>query len=153
MSTIDRDLPLPFSLAPEALPEAEVMYGLYSSKSGAGVEELYLHGNGRVVLRRTAAYNAPAEVLESELPVPVFVRLLELMEDQRFVGLEDAYPSDHPGLRRIVRFTAPGAGKTVAVDNEGVARFERVVSGILFAASLAEPAVLQRRFFKLMGPI
>jgi hypothetical protein len=153
MSPNEPSLALPFSLAPDDLPHVEVMYGLYSSKSGAGVEEVFLHGAGRVVLRRTAAYNAPPEIREGALPVSTVVRLLEIMADQRFDGLDDAYPSDHPGLRRIVRLRSPKVSKQVAVDNEGNAQFERVVSALLFAASLAEPEVLQRRFFTLMGPI
>jgi len=153
MSPADRDLALPFSLLKDDLPEVSLMYGLYSSKVGAGIEEVHIHGTGRVVLQRTAAYNAPPELREGSLPVSTVVRLLELIEDQRFEALDDAYLAKEPGLRRIVRLQRPRGGKQVAVDGEGDARFERVVSALLFAASLAEPAVLQRRFFSLMGPI
>jgi hypothetical protein len=153
MNAADNDLPLPFSLAAGDLPEVTLSYGLYSSKTGAGVEELELSGQGRVQLKRTASYDSPPETRSGALPVPIFVRLLELIEDQRFEGLDDAYPALRPDLRRIVRLKLPQHMKQVTVDGEGNARFERVVSALLFAASLAEPAVLQRRFFSLMGPI
>ncbi|MCA9685830.1 MAG: hypothetical protein KC457_26880, partial [Myxococcales bacterium] len=130
----------------------EVMYGLYSSKTGAGVEEIYLRGTGKVVLKRTASYDATPELIEKPLDVSVLLRLLELFEDQRFFGLEDTYYADRPGLRRIVSISAPTKSKKVAFDNVGNAQFERVVSALLFAASLSEPRVSGRRFFQLMGP-
>jgi hypothetical protein len=145
--------PPPLGLTEEDLAKVEIMYGLYSSKTGAGVEEVYLLGAGKVVLRRTASYNSTPETHASPLAVDVLLRLIELFEDQRFFGLEAEYFSDHPGLRRIVSFSSPKVNKRVAVDNDGGIQFERVVSALLFAASLGEPRVQGRRFFQLMGPI
>jgi hypothetical protein len=149
----ERAFPLPLDLTEEDLPKVQISYGLYSSKTGAGVEEVSLLGTGKVVLRRTDSYNAEPEVREGKLDLEVLLRLLELFEDQRFLGLEETSYSDHPGLRRIVTLTSPAVSKRVAVDNVGNAQFERVVSALLFAASLGEPQVLGRRFFKLMGPV
>jgi hypothetical protein len=140
-------------LAEEDLQEVEVKYGVYSSKTGAGVEELFLRGDGKVVLRRTESRTAEAQIEEGTLDLNVLIRLLELLEDQRFFGLDEEQFADHPGLRRIVTVSTPKAEKQVAVDNEGGAQFERSVSAILFAASLGEPRVLERRFFQTMGPI
>jgi len=148
-----RPFPLPLDLTEEDLLKVEVMYGLYSSKTGAGVEEVYLFGSGKVVLKRTASYDAVPEIIETPLDVDVLLRLLELFEDQRFFGLEDTYYAEHPGLRRIVSVVAPTQSKKVAVDNVGNAQFERAVSALLFAASLVEPRVTGRRFFALMGPM
>lgn len=112
-----------------------------------------MYGDGRVVLRRTASYDAEPETREGSLPAGVFARLLEIVADQRFEGLDDEYPSREPGLRRVLGMRHPGGEKQVIVDNEGPVAFERIVSALLFAASLATPAVLQRRFFQLMGPL
>jgi len=149
----EREFPLPLGLAEEDLPKVEVKYGVYSSKTGAGVEELFLRGEGKVVLKRTASREADPELQEGKLDVNVLVRLLEILEDQRFFGLDEEQFADHPGLRRIVKVSTPKEEKQVAVDNEGGAQFERSVSAILFAASLGEPRVLERRFFQTMGPL
>jgi hypothetical protein len=145
--------PPPLGVTERDLPGVAVRYSLYSSKSGAGVEELYLRGDGRVTLRRTAAHDADPEIREGVLPPGVFLRLLEIADDQRFEALEDEYPSKEPGLRRVLGIRLPDREKQVIVDNVGNAQFERIVSAVLFAASLAEPMVLQRRFFHLMGPM
>jgi len=149
----ERPFPLPLGLAEEDLPEVEITYGVYSSKTGAGMEELILRGDGKVVLRRTASRDAEPEIHEGTLDPEVLVRLLELFEDQRFFGLDEEQFADQPGLRRIVTVTTPKVSKQVAVDNEGGIQFERVVSAFLFAASLGEPRVPARRFFQVMGPI
>ncbi len=149
----ERVFPLPLDLTEEDLPKIEIKYGLYSSKSGAGVEEVFLLGTGKVVLRRTASYNSPPVIVEGAISVEVIVRLIELFEDQRFFGLDEEHFADHPGLRRIVSVTTPTLSKRVAIDDEGGVQFERCVSALLFAASFGEPRVLERRFFQVMGPI
>ncbi len=68
--------------------------------------------------------------------------MLEIADDQRFEGLDDEYPSKEPGLRRVLGMRLPGREKQVIVDNVGNAQFERIVSAVIFAASLAHP----RRF-------
>jgi hypothetical protein len=151
--TTPRAFPLPFELTADDLPSVHLMYGIYSSKTGAGEEEVHLRGDGQVVLRRTASYTAPEQRLEGSLAVETFVRLLELLEDQRFAGLDDEYPSDRPGVRRVLELGSAGMSKRVAVDNDGPAAFERAVSALLFAASLARPEVLERRFFRTIGPL
>jgi hypothetical protein len=153
MISENRPYSLPFSLTNETLMDLELMYGLYSSKTGAGVEELYVHGSGRVVLRRTAARDAPAEIVEGTMPVFVLPHLLYLMDDQRFLGMDDAEPPNAPGLRRILRMRWLGQSKMVAADDYGSVQFERIVSALELAASLAVPEVQGRRFFTLMGPI
>jgi hypothetical protein len=148
-----RSYPLPFSLTNETLADLELMYGLYSSKTGAGVEELYVHGSGRVVLRRTMTRDSPAEMVEGTMPARVLPNLLQLLDDQRFLGLDDAEPPREPGLRRLLRMRWLDQTKEVAIDDYGSVQFERIVSAIEFAASLAIPEVQGRRFFTLMGPI
>jgi hypothetical protein len=143
----------PFGVTAAELPAVAVRYSLFSSKSGAGVEEVYLYGDGSVTLRRTASYDAEPEVLRGAMPAVIFLRMLEIADDQRFEALDDEYPSKEPGLRRVLGMRLPGREKQVIVDNVGNAQFERIVSAVVFAASLAHPSVSQRRFFQLLGPI
>jgi hypothetical protein len=151
MNTAEQPAPLPFSLDEGAVGSVEVTYGIYSSKTGAGIEEVQLRA-ARVVLRRTASNQAPVQSLEGALPAGALVRLLQVMEDQRFAGIADQ-PSTHPSVRRIVKLTSPKLSKQVLVDGEGDGRFERVVGALLLTASLARPEVLGRRFFHLVGPL
>ncbi|MEA2697474.1 MAG: hypothetical protein QOI66_1745 [Myxococcales bacterium] len=143
----------PFGITAAELPSVAVRYSLYSSKSGAGVEEIYLYGDGRVTLRRTAAFNAEPEERQGIMPAGIFERLLEIADDQRFEALDEETLAKEPGLRRVLAVRFPGREIQVIVDNIGNAQFERIVSAVIFAASLATPAVLQGRFFHLLGPI
>ncbi len=152
MSTTAPSIPLPFSLAAEDLPAVEIQYGVYSSKTGAGAEELHLKG-GRIVLRRTSRHGAPPEILEGSLPPAALVPLLRVMADQRFQNLPEEPGASRPSVRRIVTLTTPRLSKRVAIDGEGDPQFERVVGALLAVASQGRPEVLGRTFFQLIGTL
>ena len=149
MTTPEPPSPTPFSLPEGDLQGVEVSYGIYSSKTGAGVEEVTLLA-ARVVLLRTASREAPPETREGPLPPGALLRLLQVMEDQRFPTIAD-HASTRPTVRRILKLKTPGLSRQVVVDGDGDARFERVVGAVLLAASLGRPEVLGRKFFHLVG--
>ncbi len=150
MSTAAPSTPLPFSLTPEDLANVEIHYGVYSSKVGAGVEEVLLRG-GRVLLRRTSAHDAPPSVREGPLPPAALVPLLRVMAAQRFLDLPAESRASVPTVRRIIKLVAPRLSKQVAIDGEGDPRFERVVGALLATASQGRADVLDGTFFKLIG--
>lgn len=140
---------LPLSLKPEDLAKLELSYGFYASKTGAGVQEVHLSGDGRVRLKLTRAYNLEPEHREGKLEPEVLLRLLELMETQGLMALDDEYPSEGPPQgRRILTLTSPGVSKRVIVDEPDTPRaFERIAGALLLAAGLATPDALLHRFF------
>lgn len=139
---------LPMSLTKEDLPKVEIFYGFYSTKTGAGIQEIRIHGTGQVVLTRTGLRNAPVETRQGSLPPETVVRLIELMDDQGFLALEDAYPAKgRRSPRRIVSISAPTFSKKVVIDDPTSLELERVAGAISLAAGIAQPEALQHRFF------
>ncbi|WNG37359.1 hypothetical protein F0U60_29450 [Archangium minus] len=140
---------LPLSLQREDLKKLEISYGFYSSKMGAGVQEIHLFGDGRVRLKRTRSYEAEPEYREGSLEPQALLRLLELMDYQGLMGLEDEYPSEEdPTVRRILTLSSPRVSKRVIVNEPVVPEFERITGALLLTASLATPEALMNRFFK-----
>ncbi len=139
---------LPMSLSSEDLPKTEIVYAFYSAKTGAGVQEIHVHGTGEVVLRKTRSRTAEPETREGRIAPEAVVRLLELMEDQGFRGLEDLYPAEgHPHARRMVSIAGPSLAKKVAADEPVCPEFERITGAISLAAGIAVPEALGHRFF------
>jgi hypothetical protein len=142
---------LPFGLQPEQMAGVKIFYAFYSGKVGAGKQELTLSGDGSVHLMKTLTYNSPEEKLEGKLPRMNFVRLLEIVEEVNFPGLEEDYPpaEGHPYWRRVLRLELPGGRThTVIVQNDRVVpEFERLVGAVRAMASVAVPQVLGRQFF------
>lgn len=141
---------LPLSLKREDLAKLELSYGFYSAKTGAGEQEVFLHGDGRVRLKLTRAHDAEPEYRDGKLEPEVLLRLLELLESQGLMTLEDEYPDEEgpPRGRRILTLTTPGTSKRVIVNEPDTPReFERMAGALLLAAGLATPDALLHRFF------
>ncbi len=86
---------LPFGLPADRLREASFALRLQTSKINAGYDELLVAGDGAVVLSRTASARAEPERLEGRAPVEAFVRLLDLLEGERFLEWDALYPGPH----------------------------------------------------------
>lgn len=144
------NMQLPLSLTREDLPKLELSYGFYSAKTGAGVQEVHLFGDGRVRLKRTGSYNAEPQYRDGKLAPQVLLRLLELMDAQGLMGLEDEYISEEgpPLGRRILTLRSPKVNKRVIADLQVVPpELERLGGALMLAAGLATPEALGNRFF------
>lgn len=147
---------LPSTLSPEQLDQVEVFYAFLSPKTGAGRQELRIKGNGDVQLLRSMAYDQPAETRDAKAPREVAHRMLDVMEDEGFFGLEDVYEQQPPtGGRFIVRVTLPGGNvKQVAVDvvpeERPPAAFAGAVAAIKLVAGLATPEAMHGRFWSTL---
>lgn len=148
MNTTDT---LPYGLTAADLHQVTLSYGIYSAKTGGGREEIFFRGDGRVTLVRTQRYDAEPESLEGWLAAEVVWRLFELCEAQRFTGLDEEYRSDPMAGARIMTLGLPDGAHRVVVADLVCLPFERIVGALVLAASLANPAVLQRRFFQYIG--
>lgn len=139
---------LPFGLSRSDLGKAEIMYGFYSAKPGAGRQELSILGSGKVKLLLTRSSEAAPSIVEGQLDEKMIVGLLAFMADQGFMGFEDEYPNDDgPHARRLLRLTLPSGTKTVALDKPGFTAFEMIAGAIKYAAGVALPEALGNRFF------
>lgn len=139
---------LPFGLNKSGLAEVEILYGFYSSKTGAGKQEITISGNGRVKLFLTRSFSAAPETIEVSVPTDLVVRLLDLMAGEGFLNLNDHYPAQHdPHARRVIRLSLPDADKTVIVDEPNCPEFERVAGAISLLAGIASPEALGHRLF------
>jgi hypothetical protein len=139
---------MPFGLNKSDLANVEVVYGFYSSKTGAGEQKIILTGNGKVQLYLTRAYNAKPEIKDGRLSSDVFLRLLDIMEEENIFGLEDRYPSvSAPHGRRIMRLTLPGRIKNISLEESVSPEFERIAGAVKLAAGVALPESLKQNFF------
>ncbi len=140
---------LPLSLTREDLSKLELSYGFYSAKTGAGVQEIHISGDGSVRLRRTRAYDAPPELREGKLEPEALLRLLQTVEHLGLMTLEDEYPTDErPIARRILKLTSPKVNKQILADEPmAPPEFERLSGALLLAAAQATPEALGHRFF------
>jgi len=138
---------LTFDLKQTELPQVEIFYAYYPGKTGAGKQELTLKADGLKLLRTRSMYTA-AETREGPLPPQAVPRLLDVLAEENFFGLEERYPAgDHPSYRRVLRVTLPGRTKTVIVEGPAPAEFERIIGALKLAASMALPETLLKRFF------
>jgi len=138
---------LPFNLTQADLPRVEVFYAFYSGKTGAGKQELKVKAAG-VTLLRTRSMDAAPEIREAPLPPQAIWRLLDVLAEENVFGLEEEYPAPaDPYYRRLLRVTIPGRTKSVIVEGPAPAEFERITGALRFAASMALPETLLRRFF------
>lgn len=145
--------PLPFNLREADLSQVELVYTSYSAKTGVGKAEISISGSGKVTLLEEATRNDPnPKVHESDIPVSVVVRLLDLMEDEGFFTLDDLYR--HSGVpigTRVLALSLPGRSKTVVLDQPATCLpFERISGAIKLAVGFAVPKALQNRFFQRM---
>jgi hypothetical protein len=145
----DTQLAWPFGLTPETLADVELFYGFQSAKTGAGKQEIVIHGDGAVRLFFSQSrYDEEPQVREGRLPEEVVVRLLEVVEEQHLFHLEDHYPPEGPSRGGwIIRVDLPDKSKRVAVEGTHPPSFERVAGAIKLAAGLALPEALGGRFF------
>ncbi len=139
---------LPFNLTKSTLPEVEILYGFYSAKTGAGKQEITISGKGKVQLLLTRSFSSEPEIREGVVSTDLVVRLLDLIEGEKFLNLNDHYPGhDAPHARRIIRLSLPDATKTVSVDEPVCPEFERVAGAVKLLSGIALPETLGQRFF------
>jgi hypothetical protein len=140
--------PLPFNLTKSTLPEVELLYGFYSSKTGAGKQEITILGSGKVKLLLTRSFSSPPEIREGAVSTDLVVRLLDMIAGENFLTLNDHYPAhDAPHARRIIRLSLPDVTKTVIVDEPVCPEFERVAGAAKLLSGIALPEALGQRFF------
>jgi hypothetical protein len=143
--------PLPFKLTPETLEGCSLSYSYQSPKVGAGRQELSVAGDGAVRLSRTIVFDDEPEVREGKAPRALVARLLDLVEEERFLGLAELYPREDGGQssrRTIVLVLPDGREHTVCVDEPRCPEFERVAGAIKVVAGAALPDALGLRFFQ-----
>lgn len=137
---------LPFDIA--SLEQARLSYGVYSSKVGAGKEEIHISGNGEVKLLYTMSYNSQPVVRTGTAPRDSIIRLLELFESEGFTKLDKEYvDSEAPDSTRIIGLLLEDRQFTVSVVGGMVPQFERLVGAMKMVASLAHPDVSRGSFF------
>jgi hypothetical protein len=129
--------------------QTTVRYGLYPTKTGAGIQEIEIHGDGRVILRRTADAEAEVETREAKTSSMIVVRLLDWMIRSNFKVQEDHYPAEGQILtRQVVTLTAPGYTKEVTIDGEPNEPLTRCIHALVFTAGIAIPEAFGLRFFR-----
>ncbi len=137
---------LPYNLA--SMDQVRFLYGVYSSKVGAGKEEIHISGDGEVKLLYTVSYNSPPVVRSGMAPVDLVIRLLELFESEGFTKLQSEYvdPSA-PDTTRIIGLTLTRGQSTVSVVGSVVPQFERLAGAIKMVAAIVHPEVSRGTFF------
>lgn len=146
--------PVPFGLHDAAaLAQVEVSYAFYSSRTGAGRQELTISGAGVVTLFFSRNYKDPQpQVRTGATPPGLVLRLLDVMQCRGFLDLDEVQAApEHAHARRTVRLRLPGAEKTVHLDHPGVYAVEQIVGAIVLTAAYALPEVLGHRFFLNLG--
>jgi len=139
-------VPLPFDLS--SLEHARLSYGVYSSKVGAGKEEIHISGNGDVKLLYTISYNSQPVIRTGTAPKDSIIRLLELFESEGFTKLNKEFVDPaNPESTRIIGLLLEDRQFTVSVVGVSVPQFERLVGAIKMVASLAHPDVSRGAFF------
>lgn len=141
---------LPLGIAAETpMNKIELVLGFYSSKSGAGVQEIALRADGTVTLFYSRSYaDTHPKVLKAKCPRNQVLRLLEFLEEMGFldfpgeIGSGNAAPS-----RRIIKLTMPGREKIVAVDEPGNYAVEQCIGAIKLCAAMCIPEAIHHRFF------
>ena len=146
--TIDSHLPLGIT-DDTPLNKVALVLGFYSSKTGAGSQEISLCADGTVKLFHSRSYKDPKpKIIEVKCGSEQILRLFDFLEGMGFYGLPDEYSSnDQPHARRLLKFTMPGREKTVAVDEPGNYAIEQCIGAIMLCAGLCIPEALNQRFF------
>jgi hypothetical protein len=144
-----RDMSLPFGLKERELETVKLGLGFYSSGIGAGAEEIWIHGDGRVVLRKTAHAEAEPETREGRVPATSAIALLALFESERFLDWPMQAPpkGERGGRTLILRLALPSGERQVAVDGEEPEGFAHLVGAVKAVAASALPETLGERFF------
>jgi hypothetical protein len=140
--------PIPFQLDAAGLGQAKVFLAHYSSKTGAGKEQIEILGDGTVHLITSKNYEAPEQVTLGKIAPNRFATLLAMMEAEKFLGLEEEYGSHGHSGRKHIRLTLPSEEKSVYVDQgESCPAFDRIWGAIKTAAGLGTPLALKHRLF------
>jgi hypothetical protein len=131
------------------LDKIELVYGFYSSKTGAGSQEITLRADGTVKLFYSRSYDDPQpKVVEAKCGSEQILRLFDLLEGLGFYGLPDEFSSNERSYaRRLLKFTMPGREKTVAVDEPGNYAIEQCIGAVKMCAGLCIPEAINQRFF------
>jgi hypothetical protein len=131
------------------LDKVELVYGFYSSKTGAGRQEISFVADGTVKLFFSRSYkDSNPKVIEAKCGTEQIIRLFDLLEGLGFFGLPEEFSSgDHPTARRLIKFTMPGRQKVLAVDEPGNYAIEQCIGAIKLCAGLCIPDAINQRFF------
>jgi len=144
------DTHLPLGITKEMpLNKVELHYGFYSSKTGAGRQEVSFFADGTVKLFFSRSYDdSNPKVLEVKCSSDQILRLFDFLEGMGFLGLPDEFSSNNPSYaRRLLKFSMPGREKVVAVDEPGNYVIEQCIGAIKFCAGLCTPEAINQRFF------
>jgi hypothetical protein len=143
--------PLPFELSRTDLALVRLTYASFSAKTGAGKSEITLSGTGTVKLLQESGSDDPhPAVIEQSLPLPIFARILDLMEEENFFALEELYrrTGPTPTGTLVIELTLPERSKKVMVEQPASCpAFDRIAGAIKMGVGLVLPAALQNRFF------
>jgi hypothetical protein len=131
------------------LNKIELVYGFYSSKTGAGSQEITLRADGTVKLFYSRSYDdAQPKIMEAKCGGDQVLRLFDLLEGLGFYGLPDEFSSNERShARRLLKFSMPGREKIVAVDEPGNYAIEQCIGAIKMCAGLCIPEAINQRFF------
>jgi hypothetical protein len=131
------------------LEKVELTYGFYSSKTGAGRQELTFIADGTVRLFYSCTYNdSNPKVIEVKCSCEKVISLFDFLEGMGFYGLPDEFSSNDPSYaRRLMKFSMPGREKIVVVDEPGNYAIEQCIGAIKFCAGLCAPEAINQRFF------
>ena len=148
--TMTTDSPLPLGITAEmALNNVELVYGFYSSKTGAGSQEISFRADGTVKLFYSRSYDDPhPKIMEAKCGSDQILRLFDLLEGMGFYSLPDEFSSnDKSHARRLLKFSMPGREKVVAVDEPGNYAIEQCIGAIKLCTGLCIPEAINQRFF------
>ena len=135
--------PLPFSLAPEQLPDVEIRFRVSSTKMGSSADEILIRGNGEVELA------APPRTRHGTVPPLAVLRLLQLLSAEGLEGWDDTYPAEtRDYVGKVIELSLKQEIiKRVAMCQTEFAEFSRAYGAIKLVASLAAPEVVLGGFF------
>ena len=131
------------------LNDIELTLGFYSSKTGAGSQEISVRADGTIKLFYSRSYDdSNPKVIEGRCAGEQVLRLFDFLEGMGFFGLPDEFSSNAPThARRLLKFSMPGRQKVVAVDEPGNYAIEQCIGAIKLCIGLCIPEAINQRFF------
>lgn len=141
---------LPFKIKPEQLPDTVIRFRVASTKVNSGWDEIVIGGDGKVILRASAAANHAPKELAGRVEPLLVMRLLQLFRAEGIEGWRDEYRAKTSEfVAKVLTIEVKGASlKEVVVSQPEFPEFARVYGAIKLVASRARAEVLTGGFFQ-----